>query len=1095
MKKIKSLLLSVLALGCLAMASCVPKGDEKYTVTLMYNGEVISTMEKDKATHLDAPAAPTKDGYTFKGWFVDEALTIPYTPDLLSANLTLYAKFEANTLYITFNLNGGTMEESKVAVKTGEAYTLPTPTKEGYTFAGWTLDGEEFAASGTYNRTGSVRVSASWTINKYTVTFTDGTATLATVENVEHGTKVQAWNNPAPGYEVVGIYTDAEKTTEYDFDTPVTGALTLYVKVQAKTFNITVNQDGDVSLDTTAVYGGAYTLEAAPTREGYFFRGYTMNDQTFAATGTYTWTTDIVVVATWEKDPAFGKSTVFFYDGTAEIASLRQVVDDGSALTKLEAAPAKAGYTFNGWYTDSALTTAFVSGAVVNDDMSLYAKYTPNTYTLNVNLLGGTINDQDTYSVPVVYGTTYSIPTPVRNGYKFVGFKYGNNAFAASGAYTYADSISVTAVWEKLVEDPEENGDETFLTKNNFFKERADKDDEFAYVFVAGVPYDFSSGAKSVTLKNATGVATQTGVAAFTANAVGSFQLEITRVDSGNEITYTRQAKVVKQISSFTFSSDYQTAWNNSTNNFRNDFMDKKANAVMSVGATNFIPDVKVAMGATPITVNEAYLTVSANVAGVSMVDGVVTFDSSLIGQTVTLQLKPKYTLQAAHELTMTVKVNGGVNVYDDASLRAAYGDLNVREINLLRNVKATMPADRIHGNDANGNPVPKNEYENGVYTRIVAASGDSVVVNGNFFKIDGSALPLGNNAIDGHEWGASPKDNTLAPYFLNNMQIGIFLYHNIINGKYDNGSQATFNDLYITGNYTGEAYAVVKNFTSGGQTGDYLVYSGAYHGILARGGKVAVDNATIIRTNIALFSDSDVGEVCNNAQPTQWTVNHAKLDYSWSNQAYGFGLTKFTFTNSYLGSCAGAAIHFDDHAVATDVCSELAVDNTRIENWITGEETYFASRGMSPLATDMKAAIEGTLVTNYSALLTGVKVPFVPVTIIQKDTQEVEYMNLVLLYRSTNSENAEWLNDPHQMPYVKVTGLNEYLDTMKAATALAKYQQGGAGALTADDFTAFNAANAPTDDKQAFMMFNTGLTGASYPVDYMCGYVEMVRK
>ena len=72
MKKIKGLVLSVLALGCLAMASCTPKGDDKYTVTLMYNGEVISTTEKNKATHLDAPAAPAKEGYTFVGWLFDK---------------------------------------------------------------------------------------------------------------------------------------------------------------------------------------------------------------------------------------------------------------------------------------------------------------------------------------------------------------------------------------------------------------------------------------------------------------------------------------------------------------------------------------------------------------------------------------------------------------------------------------------------------------------------------------------------------------------------------------------------------------------------------------------------------------------------------------------------------------------------------------------------------------------------------------------------------------------------------------------------------------------------------------------------------------
>lgn len=42
---------------------------------------------------LSALGTPTKDGYTFSGWFIDEALTTPYTNQEVANNLTLYAKW------------------------------------------------------------------------------------------------------------------------------------------------------------------------------------------------------------------------------------------------------------------------------------------------------------------------------------------------------------------------------------------------------------------------------------------------------------------------------------------------------------------------------------------------------------------------------------------------------------------------------------------------------------------------------------------------------------------------------------------------------------------------------------------------------------------------------------------------------------------------------------------------------------------------------------------------------------------------------------------------------------------------------------------
>ena len=78
---------------------------------------------------------------------------------------------------------------------------MPTPTREGYTFAGWVLDGEDFPMTGTYDKTTSVRLTATWEINKYIVTYINGEETLGTKE-VEHGQGAQLWTEVDAGYKI-----------------------------------------------------------------------------------------------------------------------------------------------------------------------------------------------------------------------------------------------------------------------------------------------------------------------------------------------------------------------------------------------------------------------------------------------------------------------------------------------------------------------------------------------------------------------------------------------------------------------------------------------------------------------------------------------------------------------------------------------------------------------------------------------------------------------------------------------------------------------------------------------------------------------------
>lgn len=116
-----------------------------YTITFDSNeGSIVDPIIQDFDTPINKPNDPSLEGYTFNGWFVDEALTEEYTFTTMPANnLTLYANWDINEYTITFNSNGGN-EQADLALNFNDEITLPTPVREDHTFVGWLLEGSLF---------------------------------------------------------------------------------------------------------------------------------------------------------------------------------------------------------------------------------------------------------------------------------------------------------------------------------------------------------------------------------------------------------------------------------------------------------------------------------------------------------------------------------------------------------------------------------------------------------------------------------------------------------------------------------------------------------------------------------------------------------------------------------------------------------------------------------------------------------------------------------------------------------------------------------------------------------------------------------------
>lgn len=164
-------------------------GDSEYAKQVLPSGTL--------ATRPDAPAATP--GCTFGGWNKADGTAWDYASDKVTDNITLYAKWAANTYTITFDTAGGS-EIAPITQDYGTAITVPAdPTREGYTFIGW--DREIPSTMPAEN----VTVTAKWVVNQYTITFdTAGGSAVASITQ-DYGTAIAAPADPTrEGYTFIG---------------------------------------------------------------------------------------------------------------------------------------------------------------------------------------------------------------------------------------------------------------------------------------------------------------------------------------------------------------------------------------------------------------------------------------------------------------------------------------------------------------------------------------------------------------------------------------------------------------------------------------------------------------------------------------------------------------------------------------------------------------------------------------------------------------------------------------------------------------------------------------------------------------------------
>ena len=254
-----------------------------YTVTFQSEGgsEVASQIRAN--TPADQPADPTKEGYTFIGWYNGEEKW--NFADAVATDLTLTAKWQVNQYTITFDTAGGS-EVAPITQDYGTTITAPAnPTKTGYTFAGWDK------TIPTTMPAGDMTITARWQVNQYTITFKPENGGQDIVIKQDYGTAITAPANPTKtGYTFAG----------WDKTIPTTmpaGDMTITARWTVNQYTITLKpENGGEDIVITQDYGTAITAPANPTKTGYTFAGW---DKTIPSTMP---AGDMTITARWTEN-------------------------------------------------------------------------------------------------------------------------------------------------------------------------------------------------------------------------------------------------------------------------------------------------------------------------------------------------------------------------------------------------------------------------------------------------------------------------------------------------------------------------------------------------------------------------------------------------------------------------------------------------------------------------------------------------------------------------------------------------------------------------------------------------------------------------
>lgn len=455
----------------------------RYDITYILDGGINNSLNPSYYYPSDDEivlAEPTKTGYTFGGWFDESGNQVTSIATGTTGSLTLTARWNGgNTYSITLNPNGGEVSETLIDVQYDHVYSLPTPTRLGYTFDGWFEDSTQISNSGTWNFICNKTFVAHWTITNYSIVYELNGGTNSSYNPSSYTVEDEIIFEDAicnkDGYHFGGWYDNENQITKISKGT--IGDITIEARWFGNLNNLSVTSEntskGTVAIASGSGYSGESITVVATPIDDCIFKGWYHESTKVSDDEIYTFTmpiNDFSLVAhfitkieeeTWNI--AHGIAPFVDTDAMTVTYGLypQTVVDDENLITALNALDNSA-IGSNGWYlygdeyyarlcaTPYQITgmsnDRFGNGKIIKNNTDYWFKCEPITWNILSNndgeyyLLSSVLLDARYYHYSTS-SSTIDDKTVYASNYEYSSTRYWlnntfyNSAFALNGEY------------------------------------------------------------------------------------------------------------------------------------------------------------------------------------------------------------------------------------------------------------------------------------------------------------------------------------------------------------------------------------------------------------------------------------------------------------------------------------------------------------------------------------------------------------------------------------------------------------------------------------------------------------------------------------
>lgn len=314
-----------------------------YDISFETNGgSLVESQIVNEGEQVKKPVDPTKDGYIFVEWTY-QGRTYDFSLEVTS-DLTLTAKWveleeDVETFIVKFETDGGTTISNQIVEKGNKVAKPIDPVKDGYTFEGWTLNGEVYDFEKIVEE--NIELKAKW----------------EKVKETNNNTTNNGSSNNNSGSN------NNNNTTKPTTPTTV------------KKYTVTFNSNGGSAVNSqTVTEGDKASKPSNPTRSGYTFAGWTLNGSAYDFNSVVK--SNITLVAKWNENAKAKYTVTFNSNGGSAVSS--QTVTEGNKVSR-PSNPTRDGYNFGGWLLNGSV---YDFNSSVNGNITLVAKWNQKSYTV-----------------------------------------------------------------------------------------------------------------------------------------------------------------------------------------------------------------------------------------------------------------------------------------------------------------------------------------------------------------------------------------------------------------------------------------------------------------------------------------------------------------------------------------------------------------------------------------------------------------------------------------------------------------------------------------------------------------------------------------